>query len=127
VLVLARAGGSIEVVARAGDQIEVAPGDTRTLWEITFGTSPVGSGRAPLNERGTIVFECVFTDGLTGLFAADVLCPADINADASVNSQDFFDFLTLFFAGDPGADFNDSGAVNSQDFFDFLGAFFAGC
>ncbi len=26
-----------------------------------------------------------------------------------------------------GADFNSDGSVNSQDFFDFLSAFFAGC
>jgi hypothetical protein len=54
-------------------------------------------------------------------------CAADFNADGSVNSQDFFDFLTAFFATDPSSDFNHDGSVNSQDFFDFLVAFFAGC
>ena len=52
-------------------------------------------------------------------------CRADFNDDGGVNSQDFFDFIAAFFAGD--ADFNHSGATNSQDFFDFLTAFFAGC
>ncbi len=54
-------------------------------------------------------------------------CAPDFNNDGVVNSQDFFDFLTAFFATAPSADFNDDGLVNSQDFFDFLTGFFAGC
>jgi hypothetical protein len=54
-------------------------------------------------------------------------CAADFNQDGVVGSQDFFDYLTEFFAGRPAADFNTDGAVNSQDFFDFVSAFFSGC
>jgi hypothetical protein len=54
-------------------------------------------------------------------------CRGDWNGDGMVNSQDYFDFLTAFFAAPPDADFNCSGTTNSQDYFDSLAAFFVGC
>jgi hypothetical protein len=58
-------------------------------------------------------------------FPPPLNCPCDWNHVNCVNSQDFFDFLSDFFAGQ--ADFNEDGTSNSQDFFDFLGCFFTGC
>jgi hypothetical protein len=56
-------------------------------------------------------------------------CPCDFNNDSTLNSQDYFDFLTCFFGGGcpsgQDADYNNDGAVNSQDYFDFLVCFFA--
>jgi len=53
-------------------------------------------------------------------------CPCNFNNDASLNSQDFFDFIACFFTpGCPQADYNHDNNVNSQDFFDFLSCFFA--
>jgi hypothetical protein len=56
-----------------------------------------------------------------------MICEIDFNADGAINSQDFFDFLVLFFAADPLADFDHTGTVNSQDFFAYLDALFTGC
>lgn len=55
------------------------------------------------------------------------VCACDINSDGFLNSQDFFDFITEFFALSPRGDFNADGFINSQDFFDFLTCLFNPC
>jgi hypothetical protein len=64
---------------------------------------------------------------VNNIWNGQTLCRADFNDDNTVNSADFFSFLTAFFTQDPAADFSGDGQINSQDLFDFLGAFFAGC
>jgi hypothetical protein len=54
-------------------------------------------------------------------------CACDFDGSGTINSADFFAYLTAFFANDPTADFDGSGVVNSADFFAFLGCFFTGC
>jgi acetyl esterase/lipase len=55
------------------------------------------------------------------------VCAGDFNATGTLTVQDIFDFLNLFFAGNPAADVNASGAISTQDLFDMLEDYFSGC
>ncbi len=93
-----------------------------------------------------------FDDGLVGCFATDlstsgnlldllyliraatehavrspIRCPGDYNRNGATTTQDIFDFLTGYFAGDLRADLDNSGSISVQDIFDYLAAYFGGC
>jgi hypothetical protein len=55
------------------------------------------------------------------------ICPADFNQDHVVDTQDIFDMINAWFAGDPRADFNQSGGTSTADLLDFIAAWLAGC
>ena len=52
-----------------------------------------------------------------------IACRCDTNANGTLEVQDIFDFLNLWFAGSPQADFN-GGGLSVQDIFDFLSCWF---
>ncbi len=105
---------------RPNDPLSAFDGqDMHGIWTLDIETVSEPPPRAELLSWGLVI-------GKAAIPVADC-CPADFNADGTLNSQDFFDFLAAFFALQPAADFNADGTINSQDFFDFLAAFFAGC
>ncbi|HMN41287.1 MAG TPA: GC-type dockerin domain-anchored protein [Phycisphaerales bacterium] len=54
-------------------------------------------------------------------------CRADFNCQSGLNTQDIFDFLNAWLAGNPAADFNRINGLTTQDIFDYLNAWLAGC
>src|SRR5262249_28900591 len=60
------------------------------------------------HDGGDIFAQRVNPDGTLGGSS----CRADFNQNGTVNSQDFFDFLTAFFMGFASADFNGDATVN---------------
>ena len=134
-------------LAPGGNIVRVPNGlvDEARVWNVqrtdaqiaqTYATRLTGNeaglaGYWPMDEgSGTTVADLAGSaDGtlVNGTLWAETrtCCACDWNADAILNSQDFFDFLTAFFAG--SADYNNNGLTDSQDFFDFLTCFFEGC
>ncbi|MDX2147020.1 MAG: GC-type dockerin domain-anchored protein [Planctomycetota bacterium] len=66
---------------------------------------------------------------LTGGFwvRGSLPCPADFNADGSVDFFDYLDFVAALDAELPEADFNNDGTIDFFDYLDFASAFGAGC
>ncbi|MEM8757314.1 MAG: GC-type dockerin domain-anchored protein [Planctomycetota bacterium] len=58
---------------------------------------------------------------------ADEGCLADVNADGTLSSADFFAWVSAFSSRDPAADQNGDGLVTSADFFAWVTNFNAGC
>ncbi len=65
--------------------------------------------------------------GAAGYAVVFKLCLADLNADLTVNTNDFFEFLALYQRGDTRADFSGDARIDTNDFFGFLAAYQRGC
>jgi len=93
-------------------------------WQLLVATDVSADGR-------TIVGQGVNPEGCEQAYVVRLpgatTCFADFDNSGLVNSQDFFDFLVAFFAGNSRADMNQDSFINSQDYFDFTAAFFNGC
>ncbi len=68
--------GDLQLVAREGDLLEVAPGDFRTISAFyeTLNSRSTGNSdgrRSQFNNRGQLVFRASFTDGTQGIFVSN--------------------------------------------------------
>jgi hypothetical protein len=87
------ASGELQIVARTGGELEVAPGDVRTLTDLDFviATGNSDGRRSAFNNRGQLVFWASFTDGSQGVFVSSAVAhlPGDFNNDGTVDAADY--------------------------------------
>jgi hypothetical protein len=85
--------GALQLIVRAGDQLEVAPGDFRTLSDLNFSSASGNSdGRSSgFNNLGQLVFWARFTDLSEGVFVSNAVAhlPGDFNNDGTVDAADY--------------------------------------
>jgi hypothetical protein len=92
--------GTLQLVARTGVTMEVAPADFRTVNDVTFlAESGGGAGNddgvsTAFNDRGHLAFEANFTDGSSGVFVSDAVLndgalPGDFNKNGVVDGADY--------------------------------------
>jgi hypothetical protein len=71
--------GALQLIARAGDQLEVAPGDFRTIGGLVLpftdsqsrSTGNADGRPSAFNNRGQLAFRATFTDGTSGIFVSN--------------------------------------------------------
>jgi hypothetical protein len=112
------------LIARQGGQIEVKPGEFRTITDLNIANPGNGQSHqgGTFNDNGTLVFQAIFTvDGGTreGIFTATIPLVGDANVDKVVDFADFQSLERNFLAteatramGDLNGDLN----VNFADF-----------
>ncbi len=63
--------GDLELIVREGNQLEVAPGDLRTIDSFQFDPTNEDNGYlSGFNDHNCLAFTATFTDGTTGVFVA---------------------------------------------------------
>jgi hypothetical protein len=70
--------GVLQLIARSGDVLEVAPGDFRTISSLELEradstNTPRPNNSTALNELGQLVFVARFTDGSSGIFVSNAV------------------------------------------------------
>jgi hypothetical protein len=67
-------GGQLRLIVREGELLEVAPGDFRTISELSMLTSlGYSESYRAFNSKGQLTFGAKFTDGTSGVFVSNLV------------------------------------------------------
>ena len=84
--------GALQLIARAGDQLEVTPGVFRTLSDLNFSSTSGNSDGRPsgFNNLGQLAFWAKFTDGSQGVFVSSRVSnvQGDFSRDGRLTGDD---------------------------------------
>jgi hypothetical protein len=83
--------GALELIAREGDLLEVAPSDFRKIASLDFASNTGNEdGRhSGFNDLGQIAFAAFFTDGSSGVFVSDLVAVPESGAYALLGTVAF--------------------------------------
>jgi hypothetical protein len=85
--------GVQQLIVRTGDELEVAPGDVRTISDLSFmgANSNTNGWMSGFNNVGQLAFLASFTDGSQGVFVSNKVAtvPGDFNFDGTVDAGDY--------------------------------------
>ena len=123
--------GLLTLVIREGDQLEVAPGDVRTVLSVfmTSGEAALSGsedGRVMnFNDAGQLAFRVIFTDFSGGILVSSFSTPGDLDGDGVVGAGDLIillgDWGPCADCGDCPADLNGDCTVGATDLIILLG------
>ena len=82
----------MQLIARRGDLLEVAPGDFRTIsglnlvngFSLDSGTGNSDGRPSGFNNLGQLAFQASFTDGSSGIFVSNLVAVPEPDAAASM-------------------------------------------
>lgn len=112
--------GALRLIVRAGDTVEIATGDVRTIAgfdPLYLSNGSDGKSRS-FNDVGQLVFNATFVGGGEGIFVSDVAgyYLADFDRDGDVDTDDLDDWRTAYSSGTAGGDADGDGVSSGRDF-----------
>ena len=87
--------GVLKLIVQTGGSLEVAPGDSRTIYSLGFRTGDMyhTTFDSGLNDLGQVAFLTRFTDGTSGIFVSSAVAVPEPTASVLIGITLFVSFI----------------------------------